>query len=184
MNVENLWRLEHVEYSAASSIMPHPKFNVSPYTALNVGLLSEERHQKLSALVVRQEPMTECKIRKKVYGGRRINPWVNPLSALPPATWKHTHPGIFEDPFLREIAIKNFEKLCRGPIFIFGFDSLAQADDWLNDEEFRTDLHDLGFCLRRYRCGKVYHGLRQAVAMLDSTIEKTSSVQPLVWIGN
>jgi hypothetical protein len=173
VNIQNIWRLEHV-----SNKFENWPTHIGFYTALNT--FNSPVLIKLREIAKSKEISATCPIIQ------RYNKSINKTSVkgLPPTNWRHPRPGVFEDPFLREIAAKNYEALQKGPVFVFGFQSLEDADSWVEGEEFRKELEAGGFCYRRYRCGKVHHGLRQSIAMLDSTIEKTSEVHPIIWDNN
>lgn len=170
-NMVNIWRLEHKTWRLKGW-----PINVSPYLALRMfDIDADPKIVHLEKLVRQREPTTECKIRAKFLGKDTSN-----CRIPPPATWKHECAGVFEDPMLREVAVKNLLSSPPKTVFVFGFRDLEDANAWLgNDKQYKQALTDLGFCLRRYRCSQVLHGLRQSIADIRGKVQATRDMMEI-----
>ena len=162
---EGILRVEHKHFKKKE--VP---FFISPYFSLKVfDANSCKEFSKLRELILKSEPTTLCRYRnKKQYmtiGPQHKEKDLRKQISIP-TTWILKNPGLFEDPFLRDVVIENHTKEIPS-LLMCGFRELNDVYSWFEDEELRKLLKELGFHIKKYKSEKIHHGLRQSVAEIN-----------------
>lgn len=167
MNKYNFYRIEHESIQLTQN---EHGFKIGPYSYVNYHFDKEKRNEsKLHSFLKKNESINSW----DEHWAKVID---NNLGKIPPASYKLTRPGIFEDPGLREFYIKKY-KLSEDKkhvkfdfCSVFGTREISSLYKWFNlneDDSAATILKENGFRIKRYKVDNVVDGLKQSITIAN-----------------